>query len=238
MNTLNVLDNGYVRFEELLGGDAAVVSAARICYQSEADHGTKDAKLIDRLIRSDHGTPFEHAVLRFEIKCPIMVMRQIVRHRIASINEKSLRYCIAERDYYIPDRTPEVDAFIEGLHGERALSYPADVATALYVAEMESGFDTYEKLLALGWKPERARAVLGTAVYTVFKWTINARSLMNFLKQRLDAHAQWETQQYAGAIYSFFRAAMPLTSNAFLDLYKERLGDLDEKFMRKEVDDV
>jgi thymidylate synthase (FAD) len=191
-----VLDKGWVQLEDYMGGDAAVIRGARICYQSEARTPDADERLIRRLMSSEpkHNTVFEHAVFRFGVKCPLFVSRQWMRHRIGSFNEKSLRYCIASRDYYIPTEAAELDA---------------------YRRHMEASFDLYERLIAAGWRRERARGVLGTAVYTEFIWTVNAWSLMNWLEKRLDPGAQWEHRQYALAVMDLYRRAMPVTATAF-----------------------
>ena len=142
-----------------------------------------------------HNTVFEHAVMRFAVKSPLFVARQWLRHRIGTFNERSLRYCVADREYYVPaDEGAGVDAYRD---------------------HMEASFDLYQRLLALGWRPERARGVLGTAVYTEFVWTVNAWSLMNWLHKRLDKGAQWEHRQYARAVLEMLGQAMPVTCAAF-----------------------
>ena len=193
-----VLDKGYLCLEDMMGGDAAVVRGARICYQSTAKSEGADERLIQRLMSSTprHNTVFEHAVFRWGVKCPVFVARQWMRHRIASYNEKSLRYCEAAREYYVP----------EGV-----------AADSPYVRHMEAAFDLYEQLLADGWKREQARGVLGMAVYTEFIWTVNAWSLMNWLEKRLDPHAQVEHRQYAEAALGIFRQVMPVTAAAFVE---------------------
>ena len=69
---------------------------------------------------------------------------------------------------------------------------------------------------AAGVAREMARMVLPVNLYTQFYWTVNARSLMNFLSLRADSHAQWEIQRYAEALASHFAAIMPWTWSAFL----------------------
>lgn len=193
---LSVLDKGYLCLEDLMGGDAAVVRGARICYQSTAKTPDADERLIRRLMNSTprHNTVFEHAVFRWAVKCPIFVARQWMRHRIASYNEKSLRYCVADREYYVPAGVPS--------------DHP-------YVRHMEASYDLYEDLVKEGWTREHARGVLGTAVYTEFIWTVNAWSLMNWLEKRLDPAAQWEHRQYAEAALSIYQQVMPVTASAF-----------------------
>jgi thymidylate synthase (FAD) len=62
---------------------------------------------------------------------------------------------------------------------------------------------------------ELARAVMPVGTYTEFYWTVNARSLMNFLSLRLDQNAQFEIREYAQAVETFFEYAMPVTHSAW-----------------------
>jgi thymidylate synthase (FAD) len=48
-------------------------------------------------------------------------------------------------------------------------------------------------------------------MYTEFFWTVNARSLMNFLNLRLGEDAQWEIRQFAEAVADKFAERMPAT---------------------------
>lgn len=199
MKRVNVLDKGWVQLEECMGGDAAVIRGARICYQSQAHAAEDDTRLIRRLMKSEprHNTVFEHAVFRWGVKCPIFVARQWMRHRIGSFNEKSLRYYVASREYYVPTDEPTIPE---------------------YVQHMETSFDLYERLVAAGWRKERARGALGLAVYTEFIWTVNAWSLMNWLAKRLHKSAQWEHRQYALGVLELYEEAMPITAGAFREL--------------------
>ncbi len=193
---IKVLDNGFVALVDSMGGDKAVIEAARRCYMSEPQGEESDAKLIRHLITKDHGTPFEHAYFRFDVKCPIFVARQWIRHRMGTYNEMSLRYCLAQRDFYIP-----AEFSGEALEG--------------YKNTINETFNTYEKLVSSGMKREQARGVLPLSIYTLFYWTVNARSLMNFLKLRLDKSAQAEIREYAKALLEIFRQMMPVTAKAF-----------------------
>jgi len=196
MRRISILDKGWVQLEECLGGDEAVVRGARICYQSHARSREDDIRLIHRLMRSEpkHNTVFEHAVFRWGVKCPIFVARQWMRHRIGSFNERSLRYCTAGREYYVP---------------------ADEELTVEYTHHMEASFDLYDRLVQAGWRKERARAVLGTGVYTEFIWTVNAWSLMNWLAKRIHKSAQWEHRQYALGVLQLYEETMPVTAAAF-----------------------
>jgi thymidylate synthase (FAD) len=211
---VQVLDLGHVEMVDMMGGDAAVLRAARICYQSESKGPEADARLIERLLRTGHGTPFEQAVFTFGVKCPLFVARQWLRHRIGcSYNEKSLRYCTASREYYIPDRPNTV----EGVEypEDKQLMMSSDYPTAVYIRHCEDAFDTYELLVKRGWPKERARMVLPLSTYTEFVWTVNARALTHWLDLRTAPGAQAEHREYALVIGALWAEAMPVTAMAY-----------------------
>src|SRR5882672_11447942 len=95
MEKIDVLDHGYVRLVDHMGGDLSVVRAARNSYDAAWRAGLDeggDAKLIRYLYRNRHTTPFEAVTFTFEVCAPIFVFRQWHRHRTWSYNEVSARY--------------------------------------------------------------------------------------------------------------------------------------------------
>jgi thymidylate synthase (FAD) len=57
---------------------------------------------------------------------------------------------------------------------------------------------------------------LPVGAYTEFYWTVNARSLMNFLSLRNAETAQREIRRYAAACERFLEEKMPVTHAAFV----------------------
>lgn len=210
-----VLDKGFVRLVDFMGGDQGVVDAARVSYGGKSRGEEADRKLIAYLLKHKHETPFEHAVFKFHVSCPIFVMRQWIRHRMASYNEISARYTEVRDDFYVPQRWRAQDLKNkQGSVAAPALDHAA--LTAKFEAQLKSAMACYKDLLAAGVAREMARMALPVNAYTEFYFTINARSLMNFVTLRADAHAQWEIQQYAEALAGYFRQKMPWTYDAFL----------------------
>lgn len=197
MEKIEVLDRGFVELVDLLGGDGTAVRAARVSYMSKSDPDG-DRRLLDLLMKQGHESPFEHVVFTFRVKAPIFVARQWHRHRIASVNERSGRFTEFAEEFYIP--------------GEDRAGGGAE----LMRESMHRSFEDYKKLLDKGVKRETARMVLPVSLYTEWFWSVNVRSLMNFLDQRADAHAQYEIQRYALAVAEFFEAKCPLTYGAFM----------------------
>ncbi len=195
----DVLNAGYVRLVEYMGGDESVIRNARRCWRSEDKSSEEsDRNLIRHLLREGHMTPFETIVFTFDVKCPIFVARQWMRHRIGSFNEESLRYCIAERDYFIP----------HGLNQQQL---------AFWKMYNDEQFDRYN-LLTQTMPKEQARSILPLGTYTKFYWTVNGRSLMNFLKLRLDKSAQAEIREYAKVILDMAKAVAPVSFTEFVPL--------------------
>ena len=98
-----VLDKGFVRLVDYLGGDERIVQAARVSYGSGTKTYRQDRGLIHYLIKNWHTSPFEQVVLTFHTKMPIFVARQWVRHRTARLNEISGRYSVMKDEFYVPE---------------------------------------------------------------------------------------------------------------------------------------
>jgi len=96
-------DLGFCRVVDVLGDDWTPVKAARQSYGATALKGEKqDTRLLNYLLSNRHSSPFEQASITFEIRMPIFVMRQFVRHRTFRLNEESGRYSEMRDDFYIP----------------------------------------------------------------------------------------------------------------------------------------
>lgn len=229
--TQRVLDHGYVRIDEAMADDLSVVNSARVSFNKRVDTlGPADKGLIKFLMRDHHGTPFEHNSFRFEIKAPIFIAREWMRHRIGSFNEWSGRYSELEKEFYVP-ALQDVRTQV-GKPGAYTFE-PVDEATAdgycqtvRYANEVCWGIyqDFITGLEAQAGQPasgpvakELARLVLPLNIYTKFYWTINARALMNFIALRNEPHAMLEIQRYAAAIENIFEWKMPVTHAAFVE---------------------
>jgi len=214
-NEIKVLDHGFVRLVGILGGDSRVVQAARVTYGSQSTSEERDKKLIGYLLEHAHFSPFEHSVFQFHVKCPLFVARQWMRHRWSSFNEVSARYTEMPDEFYRPENFRVQD--LKNKQGSvSAASLDQKQALAEYESALEAVRASYEKLLSRGVAREMARLVLPSAQYTQYYWTVNARSLMNFLALRTDSHAQLEIREYANAVSAIFSKAMPWTYEAFV----------------------
>ena len=96
------LDHGFGRVVDHMGGDGAVVQAARVSYGRGTRSVSDDRGLIRCLMRLGHTTPFEMCEIKLHVKLPIFVARQWIRRRTAGVNEVSARYSILDREFYVP----------------------------------------------------------------------------------------------------------------------------------------
>ena len=83
-------------------------------------------------------------------------------------------------------------------------------------AVYDAAYETYTRLVEQGVARELARCALPVGAYTEFYWTVNARSLMNFLSLRNAETAQREIRRYAEACERFLEEHMPVTYAAFV----------------------
>ena len=218
-DTIRVLDHGFVRLDDAMASDLSVVNAARVSFaRRKDDMDESDEGLIRFLMRDRHGTPFEHNAFRFHVRCPLFVAREWFRHRVGSFNEFSMRYAKATDEFYVPE--PEDVRSQVGKPGAYSFE-PVDAELAETTrrelqAVYDHAYSTYERLVEQGVARELARVVIPVGAYTEFYWTLNARSLMNFVSLRAAETAQREIRRYADACERFLAEKMPVTHAAFV----------------------
>ena len=218
--TIELLDHGFVRLDGAMADDLSVVNGARVSFaRRKTEMDESDEALIRFLMRDRHGSPFEHNAFRFHIRCPIFVAREWFRHRISSFNEFSLRYAKASEDFYIP-AAEDVRSQV-GKPGAYSFE-PVEPELAEHTREKlrevyDAAYGAYDELVEAGVARELARSVLPVGAYTQFYWTVNARSLMNFISLRNAQFAQLEIRRYAEAVEAFFAELMPVTYASFVE---------------------
>jgi thymidylate synthase (FAD) len=201
-----------------MGDDRTIVNSARVSFGKRTEVMTEaDEALINYLMKNRHGTPFEHVVFCFHVKAPIFVFREWQRHRIGSFNEMSARYMELPGQWYIPD----IENVRRRVGKPGHYTYepaPKDTAQFFIDALDDScgeSYDRYKGFIGSGIAPEQARMFLHVNHYSEMYWTVNARSLMNFLSLRNHETAQWEIRQYAKVVEKIFRNVIPITALSF-----------------------
>lgn len=206
------LNHGYVALDAVMGDDRTPARCARTSFRNKDQERTaeQDAKLTRYLIEHKHNTPLEFCQLRFYMKMPIIVARQAVRQRTQAINEISLRYVQATREFYIPelDRMQKQSTVNKQGSSDEIVDNPA-LCRRMIENAGNIAFDTYEDLLRQGLSKELARTVLPLGTYTEWFTQMNLHNFFHMLSLRLDSHAQYEIRVYAEAMLKLAREAFP-----------------------------
>lgn len=165
-----------------------VARAFRSCHAKDASDKLDLEKPVEYYIEKakewGHLSVIEHANFTFSIEgVSRSCTHQLVRHRLASYSQQSMRYVdlseIDYEDFVTPDTVKEADAEKE------------------YKEIIESTMSTYNKLLEKGVPKEDARFILPLASPTNITVTMNGRELLHFFDLRLDESAQWEIRELA-----------------------------------------
>ena len=212
-----VLDHGFVRLVDYLGGDARITQAARVSYGEGTKTLREDGALIDYLLRNKHTSPFEQVILTFHVKMPIFVARQWIRHRTARLNEISGRYSVMRDEFYLPDPS-EVRYQSRRNKQGRGEEVPEALRERVIRSlqeEARRAYANYEDLLEEGVARELARINLPLSLYTELYWQIDLNNLFHFLRLRLDWHAQYEIRAYGDVMARLAQAVAPRAFEAF-----------------------
>ena len=176
-----------------------IIQATRTCYDSmsKSDNlGDKDLALLKKIIDSKHESVLEHMVFTFKITdISRACLQELARHRIASYSVKSTRYTLKElRD--TPDN--ELEKFliddIESIVKSSAIDSLKKIKMMLNMSNPDM---------------DKIKYALPECYKTELVWTINLRSLRNFLKLRLSLKAHQEIRKLATIIYSCLVANLP-----------------------------
>jgi len=238
-DAIKCLDKGFVRLVDCMGGDDAIVQAARVSYGKGTSKVSQDRGLIRYLMRHRHTTPFEMVEFKFHCKMPIFVARQWVRHRTANINEYSLRYSEARDEFYYPD--PKHIEFQSALNMQGRMGEVSDDLKQKvqdYFKEIsERSFEIYSELNSAGVARELARAILPVNLYTEWYWKNDLHNLLHFIGLRSDDHAQYEIRVFSDAMAKSVKAAAPFAWEAYQDYVIEgmRFSKIEQSLLEKKL---
>lgn len=242
----DVLDHGFVVLRNLAGptrrtwtvrggetttfnfdaDDTDPANAARMSFDGTDKERTYEIemKLNRYLLANKHMTPFEMIEVWLEMKLPIFVARQLVRHRTAGINEISGRYVQLPAEWYIPVLGDVELQTPSKKQGGRTIDpgNPEEVEKALHYTRRlnlncESSYAAYKEAIADGIAMEQARLHLHLNHYTHWLFKMDLRNLMHLLALRDHSHAQQESRRYAVAVTELLEPHIP----GLMGLYRE-----------------
>ncbi len=121
------------------------------------------------------------------------LLQELCRHRIASLSVKSTRYTLKE--------LKDEDSFSEKdlKRAEKYLVF-TDIKE-VNIASLKA-LENLRRLVKSGVSNDKVKYCLPESYKTELHWSVNARSLQNFLTLRSDKSALWEIRDLAKKIYN------------------------------------
>jgi len=215
MKTIHQL--GFVKLLDVMGDDEEVENSARISYGEGTRKVNQTRNLIRYLMRHKHTSPFEMCEVKFHLKLPIFIMRQLVRHRTANLNEYSGRYSVMSNEFYLPEGDYLAKQSTTNSQGRGEVLEQQGLLQFEFNRIYDGASMAYQVLLEHDLSREVARALLPVANYTECIWKIDLHNFFHFVKLRSDSHAQREIRDYANAMYELVKPNFPLCCEAFED---------------------
>ncbi len=215
------------------------------CHDRVTTFPPKDRALIRYLMSHQHTTPFEMVEFKFMVQAPMDCWRQWVRHRTANINEYSTRYteAIDACQTTAPDQwrlqatdnkqgsggflsrtvsdlftnVAEYTEVFDRVEVPESHTPVGEILSDLEKRHHERSARLYQQRLACGVAKEQARKDLPLSTYTRAYWKCDLHNIFNFLRLRMDSHAQLEIRSYANAMYEIVKQIVPVACEAFED---------------------
>lgn len=151
--------------------------------------------LIDKLVKSGHMSPFEHASFTFGVEdISRVTSHQLVRHRLASYSQRSQRHSDGSAEEIVCPPSVVADG--------RAKMIFEKIADKLLPIIID--------LKELGIPNEDVRYILPQGITTSLVVTMNARELHHFFEVRLCQRAQWEIRELAGEMLRLVKEVAPM----------------------------
>jgi thymidylate synthase (FAD) len=166
--------------------------AIRTCWDSHSKSdsnneicGEKDRELIERVgNKNRHSSTLEHLVMSYKIEgISRACLQELARHRMASLSVKSTRYTLKELK-----NEQEIDR-------EIAKKYIVFTENEDVDNNNIASLENLRKLLLLNLANDIVKFSLPECYKTELVWTINVRSLQNFLTLRGAPSALWEIRE-------------------------------------------
>lgn len=179
--------------------DRICAAAGNSCYSDRPSFEIMDTidaeKTLSRIVGMGHNSVIEHAVFTFSVEGVSRALtHQLVRHRLASFSQQSQRYVSMDKPTFVVPHS---------VHDNKD-------ALKIYEETMDRIWEAYNKLEAMGIKPEDARYLLPNGCTTNITITMNARELLHFFSLRCCERAQWEIREMAEQMLALCREVSPI----------------------------
>ena len=156
-----------------------------------------------------HESPFGHAFFSFEVKLPIFLARQMVKHKFLRWSEYSRRYITEDVEFYQHDYREAAQDKKQGSGGTHKNNTDWQLQA---LAHNQYQLDLYNSMITDGVAPEQARGVLPQDLMTAVTWSGSLDAFAHMCKLRLGSDAQKEAQVVAKEVYKHLKDQCPVAA--------------------------
>lgn len=209
-----VLDHGFVQLIDMMGdSDLDIINAARTSFLGSSKGEEKDRRLLKYLYENMHFSPFEQVSFKWMMRMPLVAIIHFLRYRTAKINSESARYVEPKDEFYMPVTFRLQSKDNKQGSGEDCSLELNEKYLKLLEKSYKYNYGLYKSAIEDGIAKEQARLFLNAyGMYQTIIFTIDARNMLNLFKQRLHPNAQYETRQFASAMFHIFKEKLPWIS--------------------------
>lgn len=175
--------------------------AAAICYRTDLhDSMLSRIRLIQKCVHNNHWSPIEQSLFAVKILCDRGVANELVRHRLASFNQESTRYC---------------NYFKERFNANIRVICPSNVekgthAYTIWQRQCDEAEHAYFALINNDISPESARSVLPICLATEIQVCANLREWYHICELRTDKSAHPDMRVIAKMILMELNKSYPM----------------------------
>lgn len=155
-----------------------------------------------------HDTPFNHGFFSFEVKAPIFVRAQLVKHEYLIMSEYSRRYITDDVEFYQPTVWRKAAEDVKQGSSSEVVSVQAIDPNFVNFTSLR----VYKEMLEAGVAPEQARMVLPQSLMTSWTHSGTLGAFANLCKLRLSKDSQYETRLVAEKIYKCLCDQFPVSA--------------------------
>ena len=193
-------------FEEFVN-EVSVLGDNDNCYE-EQDFKELKEMLWQWRNTPTHDTPFNHGFFSFEVKAPIFVRAQLVKHEYLIMSEYSRRYITEDVEFYQPTVWRKAAEDVkQGSSGEAVGVQAIDPNFVNFTS-----LRVYKEMLEAGVAPEQARMVLPQSLMTSWTWSGTLGAFAKMCQLRLAKDSQYETRLVAKEVYKHLCNQFPVAA--------------------------
>jgi len=199
---------------KVVGGEDAWKEVTYSARMSGVPPHVKEEDIFKMILRNDYMSAFEHIIIKFDIKIAKSIAPEMLEHRMSSHSGFSTRYVHPNKSAVeLAGKEEEVYEIITPWHLIKTdkMSDQKEAAREIFLKNIQSNLETYEELLSQGIPRESARYILPFCqAVGIYHFTINLRSLINFLSLRLCVRVAPEMRSIASQIYFILGEELPV----------------------------